>query len=186
MKIVMPYETETKVLNIDKADLLAKLEKIGAKKILETRLTVDWFQFPGTKSEAEPWYLRVRKYSDGKVEITWKGQSQTLGKSRTHEEINLNVSDFEKAKDFLVAIGLVNYAHQEKDRSSWTLKHWRFDLDQYPGIPAYLEIEGRDEAHIGEALKFLGLEDKKIWSGGERVLIQKEYGLDWYEMRFSG
>ena len=182
----MPYETETKVLNINDDEISAKLEALGAEKVLETRLTVDWFQFPETLEGKEPWYLRARKYSDGKAEITWKGESVTLGKSRRHKEINLEVSDFEKAKDFLKAIGLENYAHQEKDRTSWAYKDWRFDFDQYPGMPAYLEIEGNDEKHIGEALRLLGLENNKTWSGGERVLIQKEYGLDWYEMRFSG
>ena len=180
----MPHETETKVLNVESAEISAKLDALGARKILETRLTVDWFQFPGTKAGEEPWYLRVRKYSDGKAEITWKGESEILGKSRRHKEINLDVSDFEKAKDFLEAIGLENYAHQEKDRTSWTYKDWRFDLDQYPEMPAYLEIEGKDESHIGEALRLLGLENNKTWSGGERVLIKKEYGLDWHKMRF--
>lgn len=81
-------------------------------------------------------------------------------------------------------LDLEKYAFQEKDRISWNLQNWRFDLDQYPGMPAYLEIEGQSDQHIREALDLLGLEKKETSSEGERILIQKKYGLDWYSMHF--
>ena len=82
-------------------------------------------------------------------------------------------------------MGLERYAHQEKYRISWLYKRWRFDLDQYPGMPAYLEIEGYSGKHIRQALELLGLSGHKTSSEGERILIQKEYGLNWYDMRFK-
>ena len=68
---------------------------------------------------------------------------------------------------------------------SWKLKDWRFDLDKYPGMPAYLEIEGKDEKHIKEALGLLKLESFEACSDGERTLIETKYGLDWNDMRFK-
>jgi adenylate cyclase, class 2 len=182
----MALEIETKVLDIEKAELITKLLTLGANKILETRLLVDWYGPKGlTHSGDDPWYLRVRSYANNHHEVTWKGKSDVLGASRKHKEINFTISDTQKFEDFLLALGLEKYGHQEKDRISWNLQNWRLDLDQYPGMPAYLEIEGNSEEHIQEAIKLLGLSNKKTSSEGERVLIQTEYGLDWYNMRFN-
>jgi len=51
-------------------------------------------------------------------------------------------------------------------------------------MPAYLEIEGRSEEHVREALKLLDLETNPTWAKGERILIQETYNLDWYDMKF--
>ncbi len=64
------------------------------------------------------------------------------------------------------------------------LKDWNFDLDHYPGMPAYLEIEGNSHEHVQEAIKLLKLSDHTSIGDGERILIEKKYGLDWYNMRF--
>jgi len=64
------------------------------------------------------------------------------------------------------------------------LENWNFDLDQYPGMPAYLEIEGNSENHINEAIKLLELQDYEALSEGETKLIKEKYGLNWNDMRF--
>jgi adenylate cyclase class 2 len=180
----MAHEIETKILNVDKNFILQKMLKLGAQKLQETRLVVDWFRTANSGEGGDPWYLRIRSYSDGKSEITWKGKSDVLGASRKHKEINFTVSSHELAEDFLHELGLEKYAHQEKDRISWAYQNWRFDLDQYPGMPAYLEIEGQSENHIQDAIKLLELGTNKSSSEGERILIQNEYSLDWYNMKF--
>ena len=53
-----------------------------------------------------------------------------------------------KAGNMFLEFGMELYAHQEKYRVSFSYKDWRFDLDQYPGMPAYLEIEGKNEDGI--------------------------------------
>lgn len=178
------HEVETKVLDVDPKTIKNKLDALGAKLILEENLSVDWFRFPDVLDGEDPWYLRVRSYGNGKVEITWKGKSEILGISRKHKEINLIVSDHEKAKDLFFSIGLVCYAHQEKKRISWELEDWRFDLDTYPNMPPYLEIEGKDEDHIQEILKKMNLEKNVATSEGERKLIEGVYKLNWNDMRF--
>jgi adenylate cyclase class 2 len=178
------HEVETKILNVDKDAIAQILAKLGAEKILETRLFVDWFRTKNSQEGQDLWYLRIRTDSSGNSEITWKGKSEILGSARKHKEINFSVPDLGKAELMFQEFGLEKYAHQEKDRVSWQFKDWRFDLDQYPGMPAYLEIEGLDEQHIQKALKLLVLENYKTISEGERILIQKEYKLDWYNMKF--
>lgn len=180
----MAHEIETKVLDIDAGVITKSLVALGAKKTQETTLVVDWYRIKGIKEGEDPWFLRIRSNSEGKHEVTWKAKSDILGKARKHKEINFNIGEPEKLADFFEELGLERYAHQEKKRTSFTFKDWAFDLDQYPKMPAYLEIEGNSEKHIGEALKLLGLGENRIWAKGERILIQDIYGLDWYDMKF--
>ncbi len=179
-------ETEIKILDIDKNALVEQLNKLGAEKVLDTRLFVQWVQNPNlpTGSEA-PWYMRVRADSDENVEITWKGRAiQRSEVSRTTEEINLQVGSMKEAQRLFEAIGFDLYAYQEKDRVSYIYKDWRFDIDTYPGIPTYVEIEGKGKEHLQEAIDLFNLGSHKTANRGERILIEEEYGVDWYDMRF--
>jgi adenylate cyclase, class 2 len=177
-------EIETKVLEVDKVSVKTKLIALGAREIQDTRLIVDWYSPSGIENNNHPWYLRVRSTSDGKNEISWKSLPKINGNTRHSDEININVSDVVSAGKLLEGIGLEHYAHQEKDRVSFVMKDWNFDLDQYPGMPAYLEIEGKSHEHVQEAIKLLELTRHKSIGEGERVLIEKNYGLNWSDMRF--
>ena len=180
----MAQEVETKVLDIDVIEIKKKLTVLGADQIGENRILVDWYDYKDRKEGGEKWFLRIRSYSDGRNEVTWKAKSDILGTARKHKEINFDIAEPEKLADLFGEIGLEKYAHQEKDRTSFTYQDWQFDLDQYPGMPAFLEIEGKSEEHVKEAMKLLGLENNRTWAKGERILIQDEYGLDWYNMKF--
>ncbi len=181
----MAHEIETKVLDINSEEIQKKVRALGATQVQKTRLIVDWYRIKGVTEGNDPWFLRIRSNSEGVHEVTWKAKSDILGKARKHKEINFTVAQPEKLSDLFEELGLEKYAHQEKDRISFTLKDWQFDIDQYPKMPAYMEIEGKSEEHIQEALALLGLEKNKTWAKGERILIQDTYGLDWYDMRFS-
>jgi len=177
----MALEIETKVLDIDVDEIKSKLLVFGAQKIQETRLFVDWYR---TKEAKEDWFLRIRSNSEGKHEVTWKGDPKTLGIAKVRREINFFVEEPEKVADLFRELGLEKYAHQEKDRTSFSFKDWHFDIDQYPGVPPYLEIEGKSEEHLKEGMKLLGLENNRTYAKGERILIKEVYGLDWYNMKF--
>src|SRR3989344_408714 len=56
----MAQEIETKVLDIDRDEVVKKLGTLGAKKIAETRLTVDWYRPKGIGEGEDPWFLRIR------------------------------------------------------------------------------------------------------------------------------
>lgn len=179
----MADEIETKVLDINVKEIKSKLLALGAQKIQETRLMVDWYQTRGEKEETANWFLRIRSNSQGKHEVTWKGDPQTIGIAKVRREINFSVEEPEKVADLFKELGLEKYGHQEKDRVSYAYKDWHFDIDTYPGVPPYLEIEGKSEEHLKEGMKLLGLENNRTSNQGERVLI-KEMGIDWYNMRF--
>ncbi len=177
-------EIETKVLEVNIEEVKSVFAALGAKEIQNTRLVVDWYGPKGVGASEQPWYLRIRTTTDGKNEVSWKSLPKITGNTRHSDEVNINVDNAQMAKSLFESIGLENYAHQEKDRISFTLKDWNFDLDQYPGMPAYLEIEGKTHEHVQEAIKLLNLENHTSIGEGERKLITEKYGLDWFNMRF--
>ncbi|MES2088228.1 MAG: CYTH domain-containing protein [Patescibacteria group bacterium] len=180
----MSHEIETKVLDIDAEKIKAKLIALSAKKIQDTRLVVDWYRPVGTKEGTDPWFLRIRSNSQGTHEVTWKAKSEILGVARKHKEINFSIAEPEKLSDLFEELQLEKYAHQEKNRISFTLKDWQFDIDEYPNMPAFLEIESGSEEQIQKALTLLDLAKNRTWAKGERILIQEIYKLDWYDMKF--
>ncbi len=177
-------EIETKILEVDVNKIKEKMLGLGAEKTQDTRLSVDWFKAPEHEEGKYPWFLRIRTDSGGNSEVTWKGKREHLGVSSTKKEINLQVADRDACTELFREIGLELYGHQEKDRISWKYKNWRFDLDTYPKMPTYLEIEGESEEDIVEAIKLLELEKNVATPKGERDVISQNYGLDWYNMRF--
>jgi adenylate cyclase class 2 len=178
------YEIETKVLEVDVEEISEKIEDLGAKKIHEVILKVDWFSLPGVAKDKQPWYLRVRSYSDGKVEVTWKDEPKLIGNLRKGAEINVLIDNHEKMKMLFESIGLICYAHQEKKRVSWVLDNVQFDLDTYPNMPSFLEIEVENEKDIDEMIEKLDLKEHDTWNDGERTLIERKYNLNWSDMRF--
>ncbi|MBP6931665.1 MAG: CYTH domain-containing protein [Candidatus Pacebacteria bacterium] len=178
------HEIETKVLEVDGKILREKLEAFGAEQIQEVGLVVDWFSFANVSKDDNPWFLRIRSYSTGKVEVTWKAKSDLIGVARKHKEINVIVDSHEKMQDMFIELGLVSYAHQEKNRVSWTLDNVQFDFDTYPRMPSYLEIEAGSVDEINKMITMLGLESHETWNDGERTLIENKYKLNWSEMRF--
>ena len=149
-----------------------------------TRLKIDWFRPKGADENNNEWFLRIRSNSEGQYEVSYKEVTELLDTVRKCKEITFFTKNNEKLKDLFLAIGLENYAYQEKDRTSYQYKDWRFDIDSYPNMPSFIEVEGTSEEHVKEGVKLLGLESNKTWNDGERTLIQKVYSLDWYNMRF--
>ena len=180
----MATELEVTVLDIDAVSMIKQLRNAGAKKTQSTRLVVDWYRPAGIKEGEDPWYLRIRSYDGKKHEVTWKAKSSIEGVARKHKEINFLIAEPGKLADLFEELGLEQYAHQEKDRVSFSLGDIAFDFDTYPNMPTYVEIEGSTEAKLQKAMKLFGVENNRTWNQGERKLIQQIYGLDWYNMRF--
>lgn len=180
----MSHEIETKVLDVVPDQVREKLAVLGARKVRETRLIVDWYRLPGTQEGKDPWFLRIRSDSEGRHEATWKGKPEVIGMVRAVPEVNIVVPDPEALARIFLGIGLERYAHQEKDRVSFAHEGWLFEIDRYPGMPAFLEIEGQSDEHVREGMRLLDVAGNRTWAEGERTLIQNIYGLDWYDMRF--
>ena len=93
------------------------------------------------------------------------------------QENEVIVSDFEKTTDILLNIGLTEKSYQENKRIRYILNDIELDIDFWPQIPPYLEIEAESWEKIEEAIKFLELnsEDKKIFSTTQ---VYENYKID--------
>jgi adenylate cyclase class 2 len=93
------------------------------------------------------------------------------------EEIEIVVSDFEKTADLLLALGFVGKIYEENKRIRYAKGTVEFDIDIWPMIPPYLEIEARSWSMIDRSAKMLGLDpaQKKIFSTHQ---VYRLYGIE--------
>jgi len=69
-------------------------------------------------------------------------------------------------------MGLECIMAYEKHRTSYKLGKCRFEIDEFPDIPPFLEIEA-DEKTIDKYMKILGLSNPLPWTGND---VYKHYG----------
>ena len=122
-------------------------------------------------------WVRLRQSND-KVELTVKhvynNKDDSFQKVR---EIEINVSDLDEANRILEAIGLVRRNYQEKIRYSYKYMTAEIELDIWPKLEPYMEIECDDVNVIDDIIDKLEFRDKKIVSlNTERLYLEK--GID--------
>lgn len=82
------------------------------------------------------------------------------------QEIEIEVSSKEEANNFLEALGLSHKCYLEKKRTTYSLKNHLIEIDTWPKIPTYFELEGKNEEDIESILNLLGysLKDENVVS----------------------
>lgn len=82
------------------------------------------------------------------------------------EETEMEVPSIEEANNFLNAIGFSHKCYLEKKRKTYEFKNHLIEIDTWPKIPTYFELEGKDEEDIENVLNLLGysLKDKNVVS----------------------
>jgi len=126
-------------------------------------------------------WVRLRKSND-KVELTVKHiYAKNNSKIQKVKELEIGVTDFEETNRILEAIGLVRRNYQEKTRYSFEYKSAEIEIDIWPMLDAYMEIECDDEDLISEIIDKLNFKDKKVVSLNTEQLY-KEKGIDVLKM----
>lgn len=93
------------------------------------------------------------------------------------KECEILVNDLNETNELLSKLGLVSRNYQEKRRTSYTYKTAEIEIDEWPLLKPYMEIESDDEDVIQEILEGLGYTNKKIVSTNTAALY-KEIGID--------
>ncbi len=163
-------EIEVKFLNIDPETIEKKLKNIGAKKIFEKLYKRRVFDYPDLRFDKVGAYIRLRDEGD-KITLTFKkrlGVKTHDGKTNDEgmEEVEVKVSDFERTAEFLRKIGLEEKFYEENKRIRYQFDDIEFDIDFWPLLEPYLEIEASSWEKIDKTIKLLKLDpkDKKIFS----------------------
>lgn len=186
--VIMQTEIEAKWLAINPFEIRKKLNESGAILVLPERLMIRRnFDYPDKRLEKIGGWVRVRNEGD-KVTLSYK----QLNDRTVHgtKEVNVIVNDFDITCNFLQAIGLKQTSVQETKRESWKLGSAEIEIDTWPWIPTFIEIESNSEAELFRAATTLGLSRKNALHGSVEVAYQALYDVSeadidaWEEIRF--
>lgn len=167
-------EIECRFLEIDKNSLVNKLKALGAKDCGEVMMEETIIYDPEFKWRDEQRFLRLRKQGD-KIKLTYKEHQQHTVDGTY--EIELTIDDYKKAELLFEKIGLVAYRHQQKYRHTFVLDGVIFDIDTWPKIPSYVEIEGESEESLKKAAEAVGYDWKNADFHNARWVIENKYNI---------
>ncbi len=186
----MQSEIEAKFLDVNHDEVRERLKELGAELKHPMRLMRRKnFDFPAaTLYRTRSGWVRVRDEGD-KVTLAYK-QMDDRGVHGT-KEVSVDVSDFDAAVLLLENIGLVAKSYQETKRESWTFGDIQIELDIWPWVKPYIEIEAPDEQLLFGLVEKLGFSRDAALHGPVEVVYRAEYGVTdaeidgWQEILFG-
>lgn len=177
----MPVEYEAKVLEVDPAAVAETILGLGGRRVagrVMRRLVYDVAE--GDKSR----WIRLRD-SGSEVTLTMKESTHDGIDGTTETEVV--VDSFETTAELLRRIGFEPKSYQENRRTSFELHGAQLELDHWPHIPPYLEIEGRSREHVVEVAATLGYSEHRL-TGENTTKVYARYGInlpDIPDLRFT-
>jgi len=170
----MNTEIEARFLEIDKEALIAQLHEYKAVDTGEKLLSEIIFYDQQDTWSSEGRYVRIRSTGDS-TRMTYKHIRESAIDGAT--EIELEVSSRTTAESFLENIGLKAARRQEKLRHTFTLDGVTIDIDTWPNIPSYVEIEGPSEVVIRRVAEQLGFDWNQAVYDDARSIIETRYDI---------
>ena len=165
-------EYESRVLEINRDELEEKLKSLGAEKIADFDYKRRVYDFT-PKSDGK--WIRLR--TDGKKTTLTIKEVKSYEVDGT-EEIEIEVSDFEKTDIILNKMGYIAKSYQENKRTRWILDGVEIDIDTWPYIPTYAEIEGNGIEEVERIIEKLGLNKEKVTTLDVQSVYKKIYGIN--------
>ena len=173
-------EIEIKFLNIDRAELEKKLLNLGATKVGDYHYRRIVFDYPDFRLDAQGAWLRLRDEGE-KITLTFKQRlakdiASLAGDEGMYEKETL-VDDFDATREILLKTGLIEKMYQENKRTRYILEGVECDIDAWPLLNPYLELEGPSWDVVYAVAEKLGFkkDDAKIFSANQ---IYRLEGLD--------
>lgn len=168
----MQTEYEAKALDIDPEATAARILELGGEDFGETLQRRHVYDV--IPPDPNKW-LRLRDQGDGIVTLTVKaiehdGIDGTL-------EVEETVTSFDNTAALLVHMGFHARGYQENRRHSFKLGEVQLEIDTWPGIPAYLEIEGSNPEEVTAAARKLGIDPEHLTSENT-TKVYARYGID--------
>jgi adenylate cyclase, class 2 len=167
-------EVEVRFLEIDKEAFAGMLTRLGAEDLGEELLREIIFADKDLIWVGESKLVRLRQVG-GKVLLAYKHHQEASPEGVI--EVELEVGDFNQAKLFLEMVGLVSVRVQEKYRHTFKLDGATFDIDTWPKIPTYVEIEGDSEKQLKVIAKKVGLDWRDVVFEDAAKVINNVYGI---------
>ena len=152
-------EVEAKFYVMDLSKIESHLRELDAQliqpRVLETNIR---FDLPDASFRSERRVLRLRR--DTEARLTYKDPSRNEEGVLSRREIEFTVEDYDKAKQFLEALGYQPIFFYEKYRTTYAFSQTsgvsHIMLDELP-YGNFVEIEGENIATIREVANQLNL-----------------------------
>jgi adenylate cyclase class 2 len=205
--INLKTEYEAKVLDIDPNLLKMALESLGAVALgttLQWRYVFDII--PGDKnqwlrlrSEREGITLSHKKITTDEIDGTFEASSPLnssedltsviksagLDSKKFHDQweaLSEKERNTENLLAYLKKLGIEPKSYQENRRTSFSLDECDIEIDEWPKIPPYLEIEGPEKMAVENMAARLGFAPEQLTSINT-VGVYEKYGLDLADFR---
>lgn len=167
----MHTEYEVRILDINVEKIIEKLESLGATKewdCVQKRYVYDFIPKLDSK------WIRLR--TNG-MRTTLTIKNVVTSEIDGTQELEIEVDNFERTHLILKELGYEAKAFQENRRVQYVLNGVEVDIDYWPQIPTYLEIEGASEEavyNVVEALDFT----KEDCTSLDVDSIYRSYGIE--------
>ncbi|RFU43574.1 CYTH domain-containing protein [Actinomadura logoneensis] len=168
----MPAEYEVKVLDIDPTSVANLICSKGGRQVSASRLQRRYVYdiIPGDESK----WIRLRdngtKATLAVKEISHDGIDGTY-------EVEVGIDDLEATNELLGFLGFQPKAYQENRRTSFVLDGAQLEIDEWPMIPPYLEIEAGTPEEVRRVATLLGFEGSQLTSENT-TKVYKRYGIE--------
>ena len=174
-------EFEVKFLGIDPETIEAKILKLGGIKKFDRVFHRAVFDYADLRLDKQAAWVRVRDEGDKttmsfKQRLGWNPDDPHSNDTGMIEE-EVVVSNFETACKILRHIGLTDKFFMENRRVQYMLEGVEVDIEYWPMLEPYLEIEADSWVAVDETILRLGLNpaEKKLFSTTQ---IYAQQGID--------
>jgi adenylate cyclase class 2 len=159
-------------------EIRAKLEAAGAVCEKPMRLMRRaLIEEPHHKAENS--FLRVRDEGD-KVTLTYKRRESDSVDGM--QEVEVEVSDFDKTLELFTAAGWQYSTFQESKRETWHLNDAEVVIDEWPWLAPYIEIEAASEETVRAVANTLGVS----WETANFGSVDNFYHVTYPGMKIRG
>ena len=168
----MKTEFEVRILDISFEAMIQKLKEVGAKQVgvfCQKRYIYNFM--PLRKGQ----WVRLRSNGQKTTLAIKEIKTQSIDGTK---ELEIIVSDFEDTNLILEKLGYKAQNFQENFRITFTFDNIEIDLDKWPMIPSYMEIEGKSEEDVYKFLNILGIDPKGVTTMDVETLYKEKYGID--------
>lgn len=171
----MQTEFEAKFPKIAKDEIREKLKGLGAELVFAERKFIR-MTFDTPELRAKNAWVRLRDEGD-KITMTFKIVEDEKSASGM-KEVEFVISDIKSAKSLLEQLGLKHKGYEENLREEWKLGEVLFEIDTWPLIDPYLEIEAPSEEIVKNYFEILQLDYSKAYFGSADILYRDMYGIE--------
>jgi UDP-N-acetylglucosamine enolpyruvyl transferase/adenylate cyclase class IV len=179
----MQTEIEAKWLDINIDEIRQRLRTLGAELVTPQRTMrrSNW-DYPNRSLAKKGGWVRVRDEGD-KITLSYKQTNEDS--LHGTQEVNVSIGDFDAACSFLNAIGLKQKSYQETRRESWVLDGVEIELDEWPWVPPFIELEAPSEVDLKSVAGKLQLDMPQAHYGSVEKAYQAVYDISMDELVFA-